>query len=109
MVLLCKRCHVQFKVKNSKPRMEKSKFWKPLCSVREHVDTAGSDQLFSITAGKSGTLCGRPQTCHHRVLPHRLPHVGGEASHKSRAYWGRSASPLKETPFLSFQFSFIQC
>lgn len=70
------------------------------------MDTAGGDQLFTIIAGKFGILCGRPQTCHHRVLPHRLPRVGGEAYHKSCASWGRLASPpLKETPFLPFQLS----
>lgn len=58
--------------------MENNKLKKPFHSGRDHVDTAGSYQLFMIIAGKSGIFCGYPQTCHHHVLPHLLPSVTRE-------------------------------
>lgn len=56
MALLCKRRQVRFKVKTHNSEWKGVSFGSRSRSVRDHADTAGSDQLFTIIAGKFGIL-----------------------------------------------------
>lgn len=84
--------------------MERSKFWKPFRSVRDHADTAGSDQLFTIIAGKFGILW--PYTNLSSCPTSSSTACRWGSATQKPCLLGRLASPpLKETPFLPFQLS----